>query len=558
MFVTVQIPLMGDKMTPKKHQQLHRLMARDTTVIREYLQIIEQEATRLWHTGQEGHRIVLSKLDQLTLTSKPLTRQQQDGRVKTTKGRPSVKYDLKQRFRGRITVRELKECRDTAVAMWHSYYEQLLDHEFIYFKIMQKNKYLNQESELANILKWWETQKKPSLPCQATSYQPGRLPRRMNLGTTVFWHERQTTRLTRHWLEVYYPEKGNHLWLPLNPSAYHMNLLRGAYAKTVQLVKHHNRRWYAHVSLKYPDPEPQDHAKPLAVVSVDLGIKKAAVAVLLTADGLGELTARNIRIFESAEKKRAINELDNQIAALQRQKENYRRRGRSTYEITCKLKRLSRRRKQLAHHYDHELTAQLMRWVQRLAHKYRVYVGIGRLKGIRNSRRKGDGKSRKHRRELHRWAFARITTMLRYKLQRVGLSEEQVVLIREAWTSRTCCKCGSRNTERPFQALLRCHDCGAQLQADLNAALNIAFKLICLLRDEVGLDQWLIKPLLEGKYADKSVSSTGRKTSCTQESFSNSRPLSGDELTSAVSVGEGTRNMTNHRLGFSLRTEAYY
>jgi len=251
-------------------------MARDTTVIREYLKIIEQEAAQLWHTGSEGRRMSLSKLDQLTLTSKPLTRQQKDGRVKTTAGRPRVKYDLKQRFQGRITARELKECRDTAVAMWHSYCEQFLDHERIYWNIMQKNKYLNQESELARILKWWETQKKPSPPCQATAYQPGRLPRRMNLGTTAFLHKRQTT-LTRYWLEVYYPEKGNHLWLPLNPSAYHVNLIKGAAAKTVQVVKHHNARWYAHVTLTYPDSEPQDHTKPLAVVSVDLGIKKTAV-----------------------------------------------------------------------------------------------------------------------------------------------------------------------------------------------------------------------------------------------------------------------------------------
>ena len=155
MFITVQIPLMGDKLTPKKHQQLQRLMARDTTVIREYLQIIEQEAAQLWRTGHQGRRIALSKLDQLTLTSTPLTRQQQDGRLKTTAGRPRVKYDLKQRFQGRITARELKGCRDTAVAMWHSYCEQLLDHERIYWKIMQKNKYLNQEGELARVLHWW-------------------------------------------------------------------------------------------------------------------------------------------------------------------------------------------------------------------------------------------------------------------------------------------------------------------------------------------------------------------------------------------------------------------
>ena len=84
MFITVQVPLKGDKLTPKKHQQLQRLMARDTTVIREYLQIIEQEAAQLWQKGYEGRQISLSKLDQLTLTSKPITRQRKDGKLKTT------------------------------------------------------------------------------------------------------------------------------------------------------------------------------------------------------------------------------------------------------------------------------------------------------------------------------------------------------------------------------------------------------------------------------------------------------------------------------------------
>jgi len=150
----VKIPLMADKLSAKKYQQLERLTARDTTVIKRYLEIISQEENKIWREGKEKQRLNVNELDVLTLTSKPLERKGKDGKVKKTPGRPAVKHDLKREFTERITARELKECRDTAVAMWHSYCEQLVDHEQIYWRIMAKNKYVDCEDELARVLYW--------------------------------------------------------------------------------------------------------------------------------------------------------------------------------------------------------------------------------------------------------------------------------------------------------------------------------------------------------------------------------------------------------------------
>jgi IS605 OrfB family transposase len=420
---------------------------------------------------------------------------------------------------------------------------------------MQKAKYVDREDALVPVLHWWETDKRPRPPCQAERYTPRKLPRRANIKTTAFLQERPT-KLTRYWLEVYFPERGKHLWLPLNPSSYHLNQLRETKPKTIQLVKHPNGRWYAHVTITFNPPPRPSAKKPLAVVSFDLGMNKSVVAVLLTENHPGKLYRQDVKYFEQQAKKNAINELDNQIALLQRKKEKYTQAGKNPKNIIRALKCRAHQRRELAIQYDQHLTAQISQWVQRLHHRYEVHVAIGELKGIRQSRWKGDGQSRKHRRELHRWAFARISDMLAYKLQRIGMPGEHFHLIREAWTSKTCSRCGSTATSRPFQALFICHACGVHLQADENGALNIAFKLIGSL-DEAALDPWLPPRLLAKKYPDQQgdshqaliktsrsgtqedggVSVAGRRASCTQRTSLTSRSRRGDDVPSPVAAG---------------------
>ena len=117
---------------------------------------------------------------------------------------------------------------------------------------------------------------------------------------------------------------------------------------------------------------------------------------------------------------------------------------------------------------------------------------MGNLKGIQNSRWKGDGKSRKHRKRLHRWSYQRITGFLCYKLQLCGISAHHITLLKEHFTSKRCSKCGSRKTERPCQSFFHCFICGYHQNADINAAWNIAFKLISsfIAKDEMTPDQW--------------------------------------------------------------------
>jgi putative transposase len=523
---------MDDKLTHKKQQQLERITSRDTTVIRRYLTIIENEEQSLWLDGKEGKRLDVNKLDSFTLTSKPLKRKGKNGVIRVTTGRPSVKYDLKREFKGRITARELKECRDTAVSMWQAYCQQLSKYEWMFQKLLVDNRHIERKNELIQNLHRLNVEKKPQPPCQARRYKPRKIPRRANFGITIFLHKREK-KLTRYWLEVYYPEKRKHLWLPLNPSCYHLNQLVKGKCKAVQLIKHTNRRWYVHITINIKIPDGYAKSKPPAVLGIDLGIKKAAVAVLLTANGNGVLKRQDIRFFKQPDKKRAINKLDNLITSLQRRLEWYRKKNRRTDQITHRLRRIARERKKIAKQLDHDLTTSIMQWIGKINHQYNIYVAMGQLKGIRRSRRKGDNKSRKYRRELHKWSFARVTTMLKYKFMLKGIPANNFVTISESWTSKTCNKCNSRNTSRPFQAFIVCQSCGAKLQADINGAINIALKLIMSL-DEVALDQWLTNPLFIKKFSTKRVRATGWKTSYIRRFSLTSKPRSGDETSPIV------------------------
>ncbi|MHA2496612.1 MAG: zinc ribbon domain-containing protein, partial [Candidatus Hodarchaeales archaeon] len=204
--------------------------------------------------------------------------------------------------------------------------------------------------------------------------------------------------------------------------------------------------------------------------------------------------------------------------------------GKSTKSLIRLLKQVGEKRHRLAVQYDHELTAQIIRLVQELQQHYTLYVAIGRLKGIRRIRWKGDGGSRTHRRELHRWAFARFTAMLEYKLARIGFPLDQFQVVSEAWTSRTCSRCGSKDTFRPTQGLFLCGECGLQLNADLNGAKNIGFKLINSL-DGTSLDQWLTN---RAQWERREVGWKGPCSPRTQKASMTSRPSSGDETLSPV------------------------
>jgi transposase len=78
------------------------------------------------------------------------------------------------------------------------------------------------------------------------------------------------------------------------------------------------------------------------------------------------------------------------------------------------------------------------------------------------------------KRWMHSWPFASLKAKIEYKAEERGCT---VVAVDPRHTSQACSRCGhtARNNRRS-QSVFKCRKCGLHLNADLNAARNIAAK----------------------------------------------------------------------------------
>jgi len=98
------------------------------------------------------------------------------------------------------------------------------------------------------------------------------------------------------------------------------------------------------------------------------------------------------------------------------------------------------------------------------------------LKDIRKRTKqsKKSTKQRRAKRRMHSWPFASLKTKIEYKAEERGCT---VVAVDPRHTSQLCSCCGhTARTNRRSQSAFKCRQCGYHLNADLNAARNIAAK----------------------------------------------------------------------------------
>ncbi len=99
-------------------------------------------------------------------------------------------------------------------------------------------------------------------------------------------------------------------------------------------------------------------------------------------------------------------------------------------------------------------------------------LAVGNLTGIREGKDFGPTMNQK----LHGWTHGKVREQLRWKGEEHGI---EVIEVSEAYTSQTCAACGCvRKANRVERGLYRCRDCGAELNADANGALNIRRRLL--------------------------------------------------------------------------------
>jgi len=243
--------------------------------------------------------------------------------------------------------------------------------------------------------------------------------------------------------------RGEKLTIPLNPAKYHLDLLEQGTVKSFQLVKR-DGKYCVHVKVEFQVPDQSVYA----VRSIDLGVKRSIASVMLRPNQ--PLRSRDFSIQTDGLKRDRLNRLEKRIAELQQAQK---------WEP---LKRIRHKRLHVSEHYDRLAAKQVA------ASSQKSLVVVGYPKGIKYENFKGNDKP-KLRKALARWTYGRQIRYIQEECAKLGVPTEAPD---ERWSSRTCHRCGSRNTERITQSIFHCWDCELIYNADFNSGINIGSRFL--------------------------------------------------------------------------------
>jgi putative transposase len=134
--------------------------------------------------------------------------------------------------------------------------------------------------------------------------------------------------------------------------------------------------------------------------------------------------------------------------------------AKGTRSAKRRLKRMSGRERRFIACENHKLS-------KTIVNSDCAVFALENLKGITRQRTMTtDMKSR-----LSQWPLGQFAEFLKYKAEELG---KNVVYVNPFLTSRKCSRCGHESKENRKGSEFKCIACGLQLNADLNAARNIA------------------------------------------------------------------------------------
>jgi IS605 OrfB family transposase len=261
-------------------------------------------------------------------------------------------------------------------------------------------------------------------------------------------------KLTKYWVKITTLKLREKIILPLDYGYYQVRELENAEIKSVAFIKK-GKKFYAHVAIE--KFRPQVRAK--RILAVDLGIRRKATAVLLSSSMT--FSKRDVFIFRDGKRLALIHKTEQHYSKMQKL-------GKWTI-----VRRIRNLRKIYKQEYDHIISKKLVE----IAEKNKAVVVMGYPKYCRWKQKRGNG-NKKLRKIVSSWSFRRIIEMVKYKCEERGIP---CTIVKETWTSKTCHKCGSKNTKRPYQSLFKCMDCGLAYNADINSAVNIGIKASSLI-----------------------------------------------------------------------------
>ena len=236
------------------------------------------------------------------------------------------------------------------------------------------------------------------------------------------------------------------IFVPMAVCEYHTSIINNALRIRGQAdLGYIDGKFYLFLVVELPD-KPENVRE--GFLGVDLGIAKIAT----TSDGK----------FYSGSK----------VKNIRRRYFRLRQRlqAKGTKSIKRKLKQRRRKESRFATDVNHCISKRLVE----VAKGTKRAIVLEDLKGIRERAKKGTRKTvcKTMRQALSSWSFYQLRQFIEYKARAAGVL---VIYVDPRNTSRTCSKCGHIDKKsRKDQEHFVCTACGHTLNADINAALNIA------------------------------------------------------------------------------------
>ena len=228
------------------------------------------------------------------------------------------------------------------------------------------------------------------------------------------------------------------------------SILAGEFQRTASSIVYRNGKWFLNLGYHFESQE----AKLLEsrVMGIDLGVAKPLVMAFNDIPVHKEIDSNEIQAFRD------------QMMARRRALGRQTKHGAESnigHGVKTRTKALEKLRQKEANFRD-RINHQYSRYVVDLAVKYKCgTIQMEDLTGIS-----------KDDTFLKNWPYYDLQTKIEYKAKEKGIN---VVKIHPKFTSQRCSKCGFISPEnRPDQATFLCRQCGFGLNADWNAARNIA------------------------------------------------------------------------------------
>lgn len=245
--------------------------------------------------------------------------------------------------------------------------------------------------------------------------------------------ERQDTDIAPYWFKFPCFGVRGGIWLALKP---HCDIPEDCSLREAKLIKRKNA-WFIHLTIEREVDEPTIH--PDRLLAIDLG--ERYLAVVCGDNGIRPQF------------------LGKEVRGIRRHYAWLRKRL-GERNLLGIIKRVGHTEKRKVNAVCHQISRQIVDE----AKETDSTIVLGDLKGIRQR-----AKGKRMNRIVSTMPYYKLTQFIKYKAAWEGIP---VLVIPEAYTSKTCHRCGCLGS-RPYQGLFLCHSCGLRYSADLNGSRNI-------------------------------------------------------------------------------------